>query len=105
MFKVVRKQDATLRKIADNKTAANYITKDTSPTVSLATIDATNYYENEVAEYNRIYFVLDGKLTLQFDDEEFVLLPEDTCFVEKGTTYIMKGTFKAAIINQPAFGT
>lgn len=105
MFKVIRKSEATVRKIADNKTAANYITKEISKDVSLATTEAQEYYEEETANYNRIYFVLEGELLLQFENQEVSLLEGDTCFIEKGTTYEMKGTFKAVMINQPAFGT
>lgn len=104
MFKVVRKSEASIRKIAGNKIAVNYITKDISPGVSFATAEATNYYEKETTPYNRIYFVLGGRLVLVFDNEEILLEEGDLCFIEKGTIYEMKGTFKAAIINQPAFG-
>lgn len=45
MYKVVRKSEATVRQIADNKIALNYITKDLSPEVSLAVTKATDYYE------------------------------------------------------------
>ena len=105
MFKVVRRTETTVRRIADNKTAANYITKDISKNVSLATTEATNYYEKEAADYNRIYYVLEGNLILVFNTEEVALNVSDVCYVEKGTKYEMKGTFKAIIVNQPAFGT
>lgn len=105
MFKVVRKADAAVREIGDDKSVANYITKDVSSDVSLAVTEATDYSEMETTNYNRIYFVLEGELLLKFDDQEVSLLKEDACFVEKGTAYEMKGTFKAVIINQPAFGT
>lgn len=39
------------------------------------------------------------------DGAESVLGVGDTCFIEKGTTYEMSGTFKAITINQPAFGS
>lgn len=105
MHKIVRQSEALVRKIAENKIAFNYITKDVSPNVSLATTEATDYYEKETTSYNRIYYVLDGTLLLVFDEEEVFLHIGDTCFVEKGTTYEMKGAFKAIIVNQPAFGT
>jgi ethanolamine utilization protein EutQ (cupin superfamily) len=105
MYKVVRKSEVSIRKIADNKVALNYITKDISQEVSLATTEANDYYEKETTEYNRIYYVLEGTLLLVFDKEEISLQAGDTCFVKQGTTYEMKGTFKAVMVNQPAFGT
>ncbi len=105
MFKIVRKSDATIRKIAENKMAINLITKDITPNVSLAVTEATNYFEREIAEYNRIYYVTEGVLTLKFDNNKNDLEVGDSCFISKGTTYEMSGTFKAVIVNQPAFGS
>lgn len=105
MYRVVRRPEALVRKIAENKVAVNYITKDISQEVSLAIIEATDYYEKETTAYNRIYYVLDGTLVLVFNGEEMSLHVGDTCFIEKGMTYEMKGTFEVVVVNQPAFGT
>lgn len=37
MYKVVKKSEATIRKIAENKIAINFITKDISPDISFGT--------------------------------------------------------------------
>jgi ethanolamine utilization protein EutQ (cupin superfamily) len=105
MYKIIRKSEATVRQIADNKLALNYVTKDLSPEVSLAVTEATDYYEKEITDYNRIYYVLEGELVLAFDGNEVKLSAGDSCFVGKGTGYEMSGTFKAVMVNQPAFGT
>ncbi len=105
MYKVVRKSEATLRIIAENKKSLNFITKEISPDVSLAITEGKDYSEEETAKYNRIYFVLTGKLTLTFVNEKIVLNKEDSCYISKGMKYIMSGTFKAIVVNQPAFGT
>ena len=105
MFKVIRKSEASVRQIASNKVAINYITKEISPQVSLAITEGKDYSEHEQAKYNRIYFVLDGKLVLQFEGEKVVLSRDDACFIEKTTEYQMSGTVKAIVINQPAFGS
>lgn len=105
MYKVVKKSEGKIRKIADNKIAVNYITKDVSESVSLAVTEATNYIEDQHAKYNRIYYVLEGTLVLAFGNETVELNRDDACFVSKGITYQMKGSFKAIIVNQPAFGT
>lgn len=105
MYKIVKSSEAAVRNIADNKTASNLVTKDISPGVSLATTRASDYYEKETTPYNRIYFILEGKMELDFDGNKEVLSTGDACFLEKGTTYEMRGTFNAVTINQPAFGT
>jgi len=54
MYKIIKAFEAVERKIADNKTASNLITKDISTEFSLATTRATNHYEEETTQYNRI---------------------------------------------------
>src|SRR5258708_5432495 len=105
MFKVVTKSEASVRKIAENKIARNYITKHISPEISFATTEATNYFEQETSEYNRIYYVMEGILKLVIDGQEISLHEGDSCYIEKNTPYEMRGTFNAVIVNQPAFGT
>ena len=105
MHTLVKATDATIRHIAQNKTAANYITKEVSPGLSLATTQATDYYEKETTPYNRIYYVLEGSLTITVDNEKLELQNGDACYIGKDTVYEMQGTFKAIVVNQPAFGS
>ncbi len=105
MYKVVRNSNASVRKISDNKISINYITKDISPDVSFAVAEATEFKEKQRAEYNRIYYILSGTLILMFDKKKVELETGDSCYVSKGTEYVMSGTFKAVMVNQPAFGT
>lgn len=105
MYRIVRESDGIIRQIAPNKTANNLITKDICPNISFATTEATDYYEQEVTPYDRIYYVLDGNLSLTIDGETSSLQKGDTCFISKESTYEMRGTFKAVTVNQPAFGT
>jgi ethanolamine utilization protein EutQ (cupin superfamily) len=105
MYKVVKASEATVRQIADNKTANNLITKEISPNISLAITSAIDYYEKETTEYDRIYYVLDGEMQLVIDGTRSMLTVGDACFIEKGTAYEMRGTFNAVTVNQPAFGS
>lgn len=105
MYKIVRESEGKIRQIARNKTANNLIGKDISPNVSLATTKASDYYEKETTQYDRIYYVLEGELELIIDNETNKLLKGDSCFIGKDTTYEMRGTFEAVTVNQPAFGS
>lgn len=105
MIKVVKKSEGTFHKIADNKVAINLITKEVTKDVSLAVIEANNYNEVETTLYDRIYYVTEGELILINDDGKYAMNTGDSCFIPKGTTYTMSGTFKLLVINQPAFGT
>ena len=104
-FKVVKGKEATVRKIADNKKAYNFITKLISPNVSLARIEAEKFEDEIKITQDFIYYVLEGKMTLKFKNNKAVLNPGDTCFVPKNSKYIMSGTFKTIVVSQPAFGT
>jgi ethanolamine utilization protein EutQ (cupin superfamily) len=105
MHRFIPKKDAALRQIAPNKTALNYVTKDMSGALSFAVTEGTNFSETEVCEYDRVYFVLEGELTLEADGETSLLRSEDACFIGRGTEYVMSGTFRAVVANSPAFGS
>jgi len=105
MYKVIKKSEASLRIITENKRSLNFITKNINPEVSLAITEGEKYFEEEIAKYNRIYFVLEGQLILTFDKEKIILEINDCCYIDKGTKYTMSGTFKTIVVNQPAFGT
>lgn len=105
MYKVVTSSEATVRQIAETYKANNYITKDISPDVSLAVNEANDHQETELTEYDRIYYVLEGEIEFDFDGDHVRLQPGDSCFVAKDTGYKFSGTFKAVVVNQPAFGS
>ena len=104
-YKIVRESEGIIRQIAPNKSATNLISKDITAAISLATIETTNLYEKETTDYDRIYYVLAGELRLDFDNKSNVLRTGDACFISKNTTYEIRGSFKAIVINQPAFGS
>ena len=106
MHKIVRAQEATVRHINDDKAVFNLITKDITPNMSLATTKAIDFYEQETTAYDRIYYVLEGEIELQFgNDDAQVVAAGDACFIAKGTAYQMSGTFHTVVVNQPAFGS
>ena len=105
MYKIVRKSEAVLRKITDNKTALNYITKEYSPNVSLAVIEGINYDAPVSAEQSWIYYILEGEMKLGFKENQVSLNKGDVCYVSKGELFQMSGTYRAIIVCQPAFGT
>lgn len=105
MITIVTQQDATVRNIADSYNAKNYITKDISPNFSLAINEGINHEETETTDYDRIYYVLEGGLSIKVDNEVYVVNAGDACFIPAGTTYDFYGSFKSVVVNQPAFGS
>jgi mannose-6-phosphate isomerase-like protein (cupin superfamily) len=99
------KAKASLRQVSDGKGVLNYIGKDISADFSLAVTQAAGVQESEVCAYDRAYFVMSGSLRLEVDGESLELGPEDSCFIGRGTEYAMSGTFRAVVVNSPAFGS
>jgi mannose-6-phosphate isomerase-like protein (cupin superfamily) len=104
-FHLVTHDQAIHRQVSDSKKIKNYITDEFSPNVSLSVIEADDFESHERTEYDRIYFVLEGRMIVAIDGQEYVLRADDSLFLHSGTEYIMKGSFRSIVVNQPAFGT
>lgn len=105
MIKVIRQSEAVVRQITGTYKATNFITKDVSPNVSLAVNEAVKHSETETTDYDRIYYVLDGELHIRLKDNDYTVYAGDACFISAHTTYDFSGSFKAVVVNQPAFGS
>ena len=103
-IKLIKKNEGITRKISETYQVTNFLTKDSSENVSLAVSEATNHSETtKNIRSDRVYYVLEGKLIVKKNDKEFVAEPGDTIFIPKNTEYHFEGTFKAILINSPAF--
>lgn len=101
MFIIVRKSDASIQKIADNKITTNHIANDSANSILLDVIEAANYDEKQTIAYNCIYYIFDGELHLRITNKETIVYKGDAVFIEKGMTVALKGTFKAITISHP----
>jgi mannose-6-phosphate isomerase class I len=105
MYKIVRKTEVIARKVSDNKTVNNFITKEISPNFSLAVIDNKGYFGEVTIGNDRIYYVVSGELMLAFGNEEIKLNEGDACFISRDSSYTMSGDCKIVTVDQPAFET
>lgn len=104
MIKLIKKEEAAARKISNSYTVFNLLTKEVNKKVSVSIAEAENHSEitkNERSD--RIYYVLEGQLTVVQGSEVYVANPGDLIFIEANSPYHFKGTFKAILINVPAF--
>ena len=99
--KIIRKSETTAREISKTYTVTNFLTKNLCKDVSLAVSQATNHSETtKNIKSDRVYYVLKGKLIV---NKEIVAEPGDVIFIPKNTEYSFEGTFKAVLVNSPAF--
>ena len=104
MYKHIKSSATTNRSITADKTAHDYVTKTDCGDASLTMIINRGNFGEVNAEYNYIYFVIEGSLHLRFRDKEIEILENDACFVTVGEKYNFSGDCKVLVFNQPAFG-
>lgn len=103
-IKVIRKPEAVARKISDSYHVINFLTREASENVSLAIGQADNHSETtKNVRSDRIYYVIEGKLMVKQGEKEFVAEPGDVVFIPRNTEYGFGGSFRAILINSPAF--
>jgi mannose-6-phosphate isomerase-like protein (cupin superfamily) len=105
MHKIVRKSEAKERSVGETKSVLDYVTKEVSPSVSFVIVKNVGNWGETVSKYNRIYFVLEGTLTLKFRNEEVTLEPWDGCFVGKDEKYNFAGDCQIIVVDSPAHGS
>jgi mannose-6-phosphate isomerase-like protein (cupin superfamily) len=99
-----KKDQAKKRGISASYSVANFLTKKDCEEVSLAVSEARGHSETtKNTKSNRVYYLLEGELIVKKGEEEFRARPGDVIFVPRDTEYHFEGTFKAVLINSPAF--
>ncbi|HSW97887.1 MAG TPA: hypothetical protein VLF89_08735 [Candidatus Saccharimonadales bacterium] len=100
MYIVVRKSQKFAKKIFNEKKSFNEIVP-TDLRISIDVAEVTNHHEKTTAGYNRIYYVKDGEMQIVFNNQHFNLSTGDACFIEKGMTFELNGTFGVIIVSHP----
>jgi len=103
-FKYVKSENAITRGEGSDYVINNFITKEDNQSVSLA-ISTLNGAAPTTRnnESDRLYYFLEGNAEFKFEDETVKIEKDSTLFIPKNTKYKMTGTFKAVLINSPAF--
>ena len=100
MYITARKKDNSFKKIAEEKKSFDEIVQ-LDEKISLDVADVIDHYEKIKTAYNRIYYISDGKMQININNQEIILEKGDACFVEKGMVVELKGTFTAIIVSRP----
>ncbi len=99
-IKLFKKEEASVRKISDSYSVANYLTAADSGRVSLAVSIARDHKETTETSSDRAYFILEGEMIV---NDNLVGQAGDVIYIPANTEYNFKGTFKTVIVNSPAF--
>ncbi len=103
-IKIIKKNKCVVRKISRTYKVKNFLTKDLTKNISLAIGEATKHSEiTKNIRSDRIYYVLRGKLLIKKGNKKFIAKPGDVIYISRNTQYNFEGTFKAILINSPAF--
>jgi ethanolamine utilization protein EutQ (cupin superfamily) len=103
MIKLIKSKEGKKRQVSSDYIINNLLTKDISPEVSLVEGIAEKHREVTRGMGNdRVYYILEGKMTL-LGKNKIVAEKGDVIFISKDTEYEFEGTFKAIIVNVPAF--
>lgn len=103
-IKYVKKEDSIIRGEGSSYRIANYITKENSEKVSLAVSELNGEAPktmNTVSD--RIYYFVEGTAEFIFENKIIKVEKEAALFIPANTEYKMIGSFKAILINSPAF--
>jgi len=104
MIKLFKKEQAEARKISNSYTVFNLLTKEINKKISVSVGEGENHSEiTKNVRSDRIYYVLEGQLTVVQGSDVYVANPGDLIFIEANNPYHFKGTFKVVLINTPAF--
>jgi len=98
-IKIIRPADWKERKISGSYSVLNLLTIDDSKNISVAVSSAIDHNETTKTTSDRVYYILDGKLEIHGK----VAKNWDIVYIPADTAYTFTGSFRAILINSPAF--
>lgn len=101
-IKIFKKSEAVAREISESYVIYNFLAADDCKNVSIAVGNAENHNETTKTTSDRAYYVFEGEIII---DDNIVGINGDVIFIPSNTEYNFKGTFKAVIVNSPAFNS
>lgn len=100
MSKLFKSKNAVIRKISNSYSVANLLTVEDSDKLSVAVSEWINHDETTKTTSDRAYYILEWELII---NDELKGETWDVLYIPANTEYNFKWTFKAVLINSPAF--
>lgn len=104
MYKKISKNEKITRNINDVHFADNYLTKETTESVSVAVTRLSGKLESSKIINERVYYFISADVDFMIDGEKIHCESGDVLYLDKDTNYSAEGDFEAVTINVPAFG-
>jgi len=98
--KLIKHSEGLVRKISDSYSVLNLLTVNECSTISLWESRAENHEEISKTSNDRVYYILEGGIII---NDNISGEKGDVIFIPSNTEYSFKWTFKAILINSPAF--
>ena len=104
MYKKISNNEKITRKISEVHSADNYLTKETTESVSLAVTKLNGKLDSNKITNERVYYFISANVNFIIDNEKIHCDSGDVLYLNKNTIYSAEGDFEAVTINVPAYG-
>ena len=104
MYKKISNNEKITRKISEVESADNYLTKETTESVSIAVTKLNGKLDSNKITNERVYYFISANVNFIIDNEKIHCDSGDVLYLNKNTIYSAEGDFEAVTINVPAYG-
>lgn len=104
MYKIVTSKERITRHITDVHSVDNYITKETTPNISLAINKLSGQLDTTTTNYERIFYFIKANVNFTIENEVIHFEDGDSLYLAPNSSYSASGTYEAVVVNSPAFG-
>ena len=104
MYKKISNNEKITRKISEVHSADNYLTKETTESVSIAVTKLNGKLDSNKITNERVYYFISANVNFIIDNEKIHCDSGDVLYLNKNTIYSAEGDFEAVTINVPAYG-
>ena len=104
MYKKIAKSEKVTRIINEMHSADNYLTKETTESLSVAINKLNGELDLCVLKNERVYYFINADVDFNIDGEVVHFNSGDLLYLDKDTKYSATGVFEAVTINVPAYG-
>ncbi len=104
MYKKITRREKVTRKITDVHSADNYLTKETTESISLAINKLDGKLDLLKTVNERVFYFINANVDFIVDGEKLHFQDGDVLYLSENTSYSAMGKFEAVVVNSPAFG-